>query len=265
LKPDEERIRDVMKLEDCDREKAEKIVKRLRGMLPPQIKSDYVYLKLFKNMPRSDMEMVFPNTKVRFRLFDKIKLGVSAGSGLGMGVVGTVGKIAIATNPIALATAFAGLCGVAARQASNFLNQRNRYMVTMAQNLYFHAMGDNRGVMTLLADRAAEEDIKEEMLLYSVLAKEAVKRGDLKDVDRAIEQYLLNGFGVEVNFDLDDALRRLIGDGLVTEENGVLRTLPPAAAAKHIDVKWDKYLDELPDQTRDEGIEFDKEPDGAAA
>ena len=265
LKPDEERIRDVMKLEDCDREKAEKIVKRLRGMLPPQIKSDYLYLKLFKNMPRSDMEMVFPNTKVRFRLFDKIKLGVSAGGGLGMGVVGTVGKIAIATNPIALVTAFAGLCGVAARQASNFLNQRNRYMVTMAQNLYFHAMGDNRGVMTLLADRAAEEDIKEEMLLYSVLAKEAVKRSDLKDVDRAIEQYLLNGFGVEVDFDLEDALRRLIADGLVTEENGVLRTLPPAAAAKHIDVKWDKYLDELPDQTSGEGIEFDKEPDGVAA
>ena len=86
-----------------------------------------------------------------------------------------------------------------------------------------------------------------------------------KSAPRSIEQYLLNGFGVEVNFDLEDALRRLIADGLVTEENGVLRTLPPAAAAKHIDVKWDKYLDELPDQTRGEGIEFDKEPDEAAA
>ena len=40
-------------------------------------------------MPRSDVEMIFPNTKVRFRLFDKIKFGVTAGSGLGMGVVGT--------------------------------------------------------------------------------------------------------------------------------------------------------------------------------
>ena len=265
LKADEERIRDVMQLEGCDRKEAEKIVKGLRGMLPPQIRSDYVYLKLFKNMPRSDIEMVFPNTKVRFRLFDKIKLGVTAGSGLGMGVVGTAGKIALATNPIALVTAFAGLCGVAARQASNFLNQRNRYMVTMAQNLYFHALADNRGVMTLLANRAAEEDIKEEMLLYGVLAKETVRRSDLKDVDRAIEQYLRNGFGVDVNFDLDDALGRLVADGIVTEENGILRTLAPAEAARHIDVKWDKYLDELPDQTTGEGIEFDKEPDEVAA
>ena len=57
-------------------------------------------------------------------------------------------------------------------------------MVVMAQNLYFHAMADNRGVMTLLADRAAEEDVKEEMLLYSVLAKEPANIRDLGQVDR---------------------------------------------------------------------------------
>ena len=44
------------------------------------------------------------------------------------------------------------------------------------------------------------------MLLYAVLAKETVRRSDLKDVDRAIEQYLRNGFGIDVNFDLEDAL-----------------------------------------------------------
>ena len=66
------------------------------------VSSDYVYIKLFKNMPRSDVEMIFPNTKVRFRLFDKIKFGVTAGSGLGMGVFGTASKIAIASNPYTL-------------------------------------------------------------------------------------------------------------------------------------------------------------------
>ena len=136
--------------------------------------SDYVYIKLFKNMPRSDVEMIFPNTKVRFRLFDKIKFGVTAGSGVGMGVVGTASKIAIASNPYTLVMALVGLGGVAVRQASAFINQRNRYMVVMARNLYFHSMADNRGVMTLLADRAAEEDIKEEMLLYGVLARKRV-------------------------------------------------------------------------------------------
>jgi hypothetical protein len=192
-------------------------------------------------------------------MFDKIRLGVTAGGGLGMGVFGTVGKIVVASNPIALAGAMLGLCGIAFRQATSFMNQRNRYMMTMAQNLYFHALADNRGVTTLLASRAAEEDIKEEMLLYNVMAKERVARSDLGDIDRAIEQYLLNTFNVSVNFDLEDALSRLLADGIVTEKDGVFQTLAPAAAAQHIDVKWDKYLDELPDQTRNEGVEFDQD------
>ncbi|NJO22755.1 MAG: DUF3754 domain-containing protein [Sphingomonadales bacterium] len=82
LKPDDVRIREVMVERGCNRKEAEKVVKKLRGLLPPQIKSDYIYLKLFKNMPRSDIEMVFPNTRVRFRMFDKIRLGVTAGGAL---------------------------------------------------------------------------------------------------------------------------------------------------------------------------------------
>src|SRR4029450_12378372 len=158
-------------------------------------------------------EMIFPNTKVNFRLFDKIKFGVSAGSGVGVGVFGTVGKVAIASNPYTLAAAVAGLGGVALRQATAFINQRTRYMVVLAQNLYFHAMADNRGVMTLLADRAAEEDFKEEMLLYGVLAKERVNIRDLRHVDEAIEQYLEATFDIDVNFDGGEALRALRGGG----------------------------------------------------
>ena len=90
LKPFDVRVREVMAEKKIDKKEAEKIVRRLRGLLPATVTSDYIYIKLFKNMPRSDVEMIFPNTKVRFRLFDKLKFGVSAGSGLGMGVFGTV-------------------------------------------------------------------------------------------------------------------------------------------------------------------------------
>ena len=262
LKPEEKRIAEIMAERTCDREAAERQYKRLRTVLPPQIKTEFVYLKLFKNIPRTDLEMIFPNTRVRFRLFDKLKLGVTTSSSIGMGVVGAVGKVAVATNPVALAGAMVGLGGIALRQAMNFINQKNRYMVTMAQNLYFHAMADNRGVMILLADRAADEDVKEEMLLYSVLAKETVRRHELPKVDAAVEQYLLNTFGVDLNFDLEDALGRLMQDGLVTElADGTLRTLAPAVAAARLDTLWDQYLDQLADQAAAEGGEFDFEPD----
>ena len=258
LKPFAVRVEEVMREHKVDKKEAERAVRRLRGLLPATVTSDYVYIKLFKNMPRSDVEMIFPNTKVRFRLFDKLKFGVTAGSGLGMGMFGTVGKVAMASNPYTLAAAVAGLGGIALRQATNFLNQRTRYMVVLAQNLYFHAMADNRGVMTLLADRAADEDIKEEMLLYSVLAKERVNIGNLRQVDQAVEQYLEDTFGIEVDFDVDDALLRLRQEGIVTElADGTLETLPPRQAALHIDKLWDACLDNLPDITVEEGREVE--------
>jgi len=209
--------------------------------------------------------MVFPNTRVRFRFYDKLRLSATAGGGLTLGTVSAAGKVAmLASNPIAAAGALVGLGGIAFRQAMNFMNQKQRYMVVMAQNLYFHAMADNRGVMLKLAARAAEEDIKEEMLLYAVLSKEKARRADLPDIDAAIEQYLASSFGVSVDFDISDALERLIADGIVTEQpDGTLLTMPPTEAALHIDKKWDLFLDELPEPISAEGMEFEGNPAGA--
>lgn len=262
LKPFETRVREVMQTKKRSRKEAERAVKRTRSGLPPEVHQDNIYMKLFKNIPRSDLEMIFPNTKVHFRLFDKLRLGATAGGGLGIGAFGAAGKIALlASNPIAAAGALFGLGGIAIRQAFAFMNQKQRYMVVMAQNLYFHSMADNRGVMLKLAARAAEEDVKEEMLLYSVLAKEPARRQDLPEIDVAIEQYLSTSFGVSVNFDIPDALERLIADGLVTERSdGTLYTLSPRDAALHIDRKWDAFLDELPEPVSAEGLKFESSP-----
>jgi hypothetical protein len=267
LKPFEVRVREVMQAQKLSSKEAEKIVKRSRASMPPMVKEANIYMKLFKNIPMNDLEMVFPNTKVRFRLFDKLRLGATASGGIGLGAFGAAGKIALlATNPIAAAGAVVGLGGIAFRQAINFMNQKQRYMVVMAQNLYFHSMADNRSVILKLAARAAEEDIKEEMLLYSVIAKERARRQDLPDIDVAIEQYLMGGFGIGVDFDIPDALDRLIADGIVTERSdGTLSTLPPREAAMHIDKKWDHYIDELPEPISAEGFEFEgNSPEPAA-
>ncbi len=258
LKPFEARVREVMEKEHITHQEARKIVTKMRAMLPDEIGENNIYMKLFKNIPRTDLEMVFPNTVVKFRMMDKVKLGVTSAGGLGMGVASAAGKIALAvSNPIAAAGAVAGLGAVVGRQVISFMNQKQKYVVVMAKNLYFHSMADNRGVMIKIADRAAEEDVKEEMLLYSVLVKERARRADLPAIDRAIEQYLASVFGVTVDFDLQDALGRLIRDGLVVEDaDGTLHTLPPTEAARHLDHQWDEFLDKLPDLSYNEGVEM---------
>lgn len=258
LKPFDVRVEEVMREQNLSKRKAEKLVRKARALLPKTVTSDNIYMKLFKNIPRTDVEMIFPNTRVRFRRWDKIRFGVSASGGLGMGVFGTVSKIAVMTNPVTMMTALAGLGGILIRQVTNFVAQRNRYMVVMAQNLYFHSMADNRGVMTLLSTRAAEEDVKEEFLLYCALVQGPVPASDLGKIDATIEKYLKDTFGIDVDFDVRDALERLKADGLVTEsEDGQLLALRPEQAAKHIDMLWDRCLDELPDVFPDEGVEVE--------
>ena len=175
-------------------------------------------------------------------------------------VGGAAGKLALAfSNPVTAAGAVGGIGMVLFRQIVNVMNQKNRYMQTLAKNLYFHALADNRGAMTKLSDRAAEEDFKEEILLYSVLAKEKVNRAELKDVDKAIEDFIERTFGLSVDFELEDALARLVADGIVVEDaSGNLSALPPREAAERIDTLWDKVLDLLTDDAPHAGHEVDR-------
>lgn len=258
LKPLQQRVREIMEEEKVSRKEAERMANKQRAYLPAAVTPGNIYMKLFKNIPRSDIEMVFPNTEVKYRMVDKVMLSGGGIAGLGGPIVGAVTKFGALANPLVAVPIVIGFGGAVFRGAMNFVNKRNKYMVVMAQNLYFHSMADNRGVMIKLIDRAAEEDVKEEMLLYSVLAKEPANRRDLRAIDVAIEQYLKSTFGLDIDFDLDDALGRLLADGIVTEdENGDLHTLPPLEAAQHIDDMWDLLLDELPDIDPHEGVEMD--------
>ena len=259
LKPFDQRVQEVMKEKKVDRKEAESIVRRLRRLLPDTVTSDYVYMKLFKNMPRSDVEMIFPNTKVKFRLFDKIKFGVTAGSGVGAGVVATASKIAIASNPYTLVMALAGLGGVAVRQATR-LHQPAQPLHggDGAQPLFpLHGRQPGRGD-ACSPTAPPRRTSRRRCCSTACWPGSGSTCATSRRVDEEIEQYLSQTFGIEVNFDVEDALKRLKQDGLVTElADGTLQALPPHEAALHIDKLWDSCLDQLPDMVVEEGRESD--------
>lgn len=244
LKSAETRIREIMIEEDIPEAKARKKLKKLRRMLPEQASSDFIYLKMFKQIPRADLQMMFPNTRVQFKMKDKLFLGVTAGGGTIASIASAAGKLALVlTSPLKALGAFVGLAAVLFRQVKKFFNQRNQYMMTLAQNLYFHNLADNRGVLTLLVDRAEEEDVKEEMLLYALLARGPLARAELGEAREAIELFLWDEFGVAVRFDIHDALQRLLKEKLVTENgDGVFRTLDPRAGAELLRNTWSSHL-----------------------
>jgi Protein of unknown function (DUF3754) len=249
MKPKEERIREMMRADGITYKVARRQLNSRRKMLPANSDDDAIFLKMFKDIPLSDMEMMFPNTKVRIRGKDKMMLSLSAGGSIGGVLVGPILKLTaaasvLALSPGALAMLAVALGGVGLRQFNNVMSQRRQYLAVLAQNLYFHTLADNRAAITLLASRAEEEDVKEDMLLYSVLVKERVLRSQLPQVRAAVSNYLKQTFDVHVDFDADEALDRLIQDGLVREaSDGRLATLSPKDAIMHLDGLWDGYLD----------------------
>ena len=245
LWPAETRIAKLMERNGISRRRAARIVRKSRRGLPEGLDSDRIYIKLFRDIPQSNLQMLFPNTQIQFSRADKIRLGSLAAGGVFTGLFGAVSSIMTATvlSPLLMMGAVFGLASILFRQVLGFFNQRTQYMKVLAQNLYLHSLADNRSAFTLLANRAEEEDVKEEMLLYTVLATRQIHRDELPAVRAQISGYLSDEFNVDVAFDVFDALDRLVRDGIVREApDGLLLTLTPMAALEHFDEMWDSYM-----------------------
>ncbi len=223
---------------------ATKKIQKSRQAFESQAIDGYIFIKLFKDLPHADLEVLFPNRQVKFKLFDKIKLAITGGGGTIAGIVTTITKVASALNPFTILAAFIGLIAVIFRQIKNFFYQRNHYMMKMAQNLYFHNLANNLAVIGRLIDTAEEEECKEAILAYYFLYSNPEKNYTQTDLDQEIEQYLKTKYGVYVDFEIADSLRKLQEESLleVTQE-GVLKVTRLTSACKKLDEQWDCFFD----------------------
>lgn len=242
LKPRAERIKEIMDEQAINKEKADKLLTKYRKMLPEQMSSDLIYLKVFKQIPHIDLEMLFPNAEIKLKPLDKLKLTLTAGGGTVGSIIATLTKLAAATNPLAIAGLLLGLIGVIFRQITKFFTQRTKYMMILAQNLYFHNLANNRGALTLMTDRAEEEEIKECFLLYHFLAHQQTPQ-PRESLKHDIEKFIQQQFNVTIKFDIESPIKILINDGILKElSDNKLSVLPPKEALAKIDILWKNEL-----------------------
>lgn len=239
-----ERIREWVAINGNHLEKqAQKRIRHARQAWPTNMNEEHIFIKLFKDIPLSDLEMLFPNQRVRFKLFDKIKLGVTSGGGTIAGIISVISKAGlIFTNPITFIVAFLGFIGIIFRQIMGIFNQRTRYMMKLSQNLYFLNLDNNLGVINYLVDMAEEEECKEAILAYYFLYIHADKNYTKEQLDLAIENYLHHQYGVVVNFEIEDGLRKLRQEGLLNEVGGILTVVDLPQACLSLDKQWDDFF-----------------------
>jgi hypothetical protein len=202
----------------------EKIKKKLRKTTPVLVEGDSserIYLKLFKDIPQADLEMLFPNTKVKITLQDKMKIGVTGGGGTAGGTFTLVTKLSATVEPMSLIIALGGFIGVLWRQVKNIFTHQTRYMAALAKNLYFYNLDNNAGVLSYIIDVAEAEESKEALLAYLFLSasKEAINRESL---DKKIEAFMLETFKIPMDFEVDDGIEKLLELGIVSETNSLL-------------------------------------------
>ncbi len=242
FKTEDVRISEIMQDESISEEKARKKLRKMRRMLPPCFSDDHIYIKIFKDIPRYDVEMLFPNIRVKMKYRDKLQLGGSALLGTLTWAIGTASKllVAVALSPIMLAGALiTGVGGIMYAQIRNIFITRDRYRMQLAQSLYFQNLANNQSALALMVDEAEEEDVKEESLLYIHLLKTPVHISQIDALRLRINAFLERHFGISVDFDIHDAFARLVEMGLITQSpGGDLRAMPLDEANRFLHDRW---------------------------
>ncbi|MCR8921190.1 TMEM143 family protein [Dasania sp. GY-MA-18] len=218
-------------------------------------------LKLFCNVPKADLEMLFPNTQVRMRMRDKLLIGVPAiisggivlttklsatllllGSLLGFWLGLHAEPVNI--NNTAIVALLAGAATLATyiwKQFANFKNRKLRFMQELTKNLYFKNLDNNAGVLFRITNDAEEEEVKEALLAYFILFV-ADKPLSRQKIDTAVEAWLKDLWQCDIDFEIDDALNKLLNLGVVKHDRGFYRSMPLSETINVLECRWNKYF-----------------------
>ncbi len=207
----------------------------------------HVFLKLFKDIPTMDLEMLLPGTTIRMPWLDRLRLG---GSGLGslgyvlfklqtmfatmfkaVGLV-TTGAMFGDQGVVALLALYAPLAlvgGYAYKTYASFNTTKKSYELQLSQSLYYQNLDNNAGVLYRLLNAAEEQESREVLLSYYFLWKYSGERGwTAKELDEYVELELGRHIDRDVDFDIADALTKLKNNHLAFERDGRWHAVPLA-------------------------------------
>lgn len=227
------------------------------GKMP--IEPGSVALKIFKRVPKNDIETIFPNAIPRMSTKDKLFFWVP-GIGGGISLLSTtvipalIGMYAAYQSGEAIdllnskASLNQGLIALGIlslylfRQYSNFVNKKIKYSKILSDSLYFKNLGNNSGAFYSLLNSSEEEVLKETILAYTFLYKNEYAVS-AEELDTQIESWFTTALNTNLDFDVQDALLKLKTMRLAVESNDKWNVVPLNQALITIDNLWDNVFD----------------------
>ena len=199
----------------------------------------WVYLKLFKDIPRMDIESLLPHARVRMGLLDRFKLATSGAGALGGSaykLFQAVGVVAIQWSMI-LWILLVGAVLLAVRTVSGYRNIRTHRDAMRTRNLYYQNLDNNAGVIHALIAMVCEEEAKEALLAYTFCLTATEPPTDIKTIDRRVEQFLQDKYDVALDFEITDAAET-IGRLRLWADREAFTVLDPDSARARLVEHW---------------------------
>lgn len=227
---------------------------------PANAPAGSVLIKYFRNIARPELPMLLPEVQIVMNRKDMLLLGGPAllgGVPVAMNIVPALSVLLVVigaylgfqgvadqnqmTKALAALSALAGAGAFMFRQYSNYAHRKLKYRQQLADNIYFKNINNDAGVFESLIGAAEDQETKEALLAYVFLAKGPVATAH--ELDLRIEAWLKQTFGLDIDFEVSDALSKLERLGLLTHEDGKIGTLAVREGLARLDTLWDQLYD----------------------
>ena len=213
--------------------------------LPANVDVKHVFLKIFKDIPHMDLEMLLPGARIKMPYMQRVKLGGSVLSGAGF-VIYSVVKSIVQTAAFGvsfLLGPLAAIGGYGFKQYYGYQSTKTQCSLQLTQSLYFQNLGNNRGVLFALLDEAEEQECREALLAYYTLWRHAGPDGwKATELDDYVEMDLERLANLKVDFEVEDALAKLERLRLVTKREDRFAAVPIDQALERLDHAWDNFF-----------------------
>lgn len=204
-----------------------------------------VYIKLFKNVPKMDVDMLLPGTKVRMSWIDQGKIMLPTLSGLALAAI-KIAKGAVVLTFVSVygMLAFLGFVGgtlaYGLKSFFGYLQTKDKYHLHLTRSLYYQNLDNNAGVFARLLYEAEQQELREVLLALALLRKHTDRDGmTAAELDVEAEAWMDRQFGARVDFEVHDALAKLHDWGLAHCGGDMRwRAMPVEAACARLAEKW---------------------------
>ncbi len=205
-----------------------------------------VRIKIFKNIPKADLDMLLPGTRFAMTLLDRGKIILPTLTGLAIAIMKIVkGALLLAFAGIygilAVLGLIGGTLGYGVKSFFGYLRTKEKYQLNLTRSLYYQNLDNNAGVIFRVLDEAEEQEFQETVLAYALLYSKAGQEGWTGDeLDREAESYLSRILPCDVDFEVHDALAKLERFGCaVRTDQDRWRATPIQDALRRLDEAWD--------------------------